>query len=229
MGKIWNQHKRFLTFVALMFVFRSAIADWNYIPSSSMNPTLVAGDRVLVNKLAYSLRVPFTLVEILRWSKPKAGDVVILVSPEDGKTLIKRVVAVGGDTISMKDNVLYLNGQAQTRSLKSEDAWVPTESGMLQIEVWREQLGDARYETARIPMFNHRVDFSAVEVPAGQVMVMGDSRDNSRDSRFFGLVDTSLITGRAERVVMSHNPDALYMPRKQRWWLPMVQPQNAGG
>ncbi len=229
MFRLWKQNKRFLTFLALMFVFRSAIADWNYIPSSSMNPTLVTGDRVLVNKLAYRLRVPFTLVELARWAEPKSGDVVTLESPEDGKTLIKRVVAVSGDTIRMQSNVLYINGVPQQRQLLDSQALVPTESGMLQVEVWREELGGKTYDTARIPMFNLRTDFPTIQVPEGKVMLMGDSRDNSRDSRFFGLVDTALITGRAERVVMSHDPDAMYIPRAKRWWLPMEHQQAKGG
>lgn len=216
---MWRRHKGFMAFVGLMLVFRSAVADWNYIPSSSMNPTLVAGDRVLVNKLAYNLRVPFTLINVTRWSQPAVGDVVTLESPEDGITLIKRVVATGGDTIEMRGNTLFINGVEQPRHLVSPEASIPTESGPLQVELWQEQLGGVQIESARIPAFNHLQNFAPVAVPEGFLMVMGDSRDNSRDSRFFGLVPVHSVTGQAVRVVLSHDGDKAYMPRPGRWWL----------
>ena len=212
-----------MIFIACMLVFRSAMADWNYVPSSSMNPTLIAGDRVVVNKLAYSLRLPFTLKEIKRWAKPVAGDVITFDSPADGLNLIKRVVAVEGDTVGMRNNQLVVNGVAQTRSLIDEARTVPTEHGRLNLQVWREQLGGFSHETALIPGLNHFTEFAAVKVPAGQVMVLGDSRDNSRDSRFIGFIDMQRITGRPERVALSHNPDRFYLPRAHRWWLPLEE------
>jgi signal peptidase I len=199
------------------------MADWNYVPSSSMNPTLIAGDRVVVNKLAYSLRVPFTLKEIKRWAKPVAGDVITFDSPADGINLIKRVVAVEGETVSMAANQVFVNGVAQSRSLVEAARLVPTEQGTLSLQVWREQLGAYGHETALIPELNHFTDFEPVQVPAGHVMVLGDSRDNSRDSRFIGFIDMQRITGRAERVVMSHNPEHFYLPRASRWWLPLEE------
>ncbi len=204
-----------------MLVFRSAVADWNYVPSSSMNPTLVAGDRVSVNKLAYSLRVPFTLTHVWRWAQPRAGDVITFDSPADGVNLIKRVVAVGGETVSMHDNTLAVNGIAQARALVDSEREVPSEEGTLRLQVWHESLGLHQHEMALIPALNHFTDFNTVVVPTGHVMVLGDSRDNSRDSRFIGFIDVQRITGRAERVVMSHNPQRLYLPRDGRWWLPM--------
>jgi signal peptidase I len=217
----WREYRGLVMFIGCMLVFRSALADWNYVPSSSMNPTLIAGDRVVVNKLAYSLRLPFTLKEIKRWAKPVAGDVITFDSPADGVNLIKRVVAVEGDSVSMLDNQLVVNGIVQHRVLVDSARQVPTESGVLALQVWRESLGSSTHETALIPEFNHFTDFEPVQVPAGHVMVLGDSRDNSRDSRFLGFIDMQRITGRAERVVMSHNPNWFYLPRAHRWWLPL--------
>lgn len=217
----WPEYKGLMLFIGFMLVFRSAVADWNYVPSSSMNPTLVAGDRVVVNKLAYSLRVPFTLAHITRWAEPKAGDVITFDSPADGLNLIKRVVAVGGDTVEMVDNTLIVNGHAQERALLDSARTVPTEQGPLSVEVWLESLGQRRHETALIPSLNHVKAFGPVQVPEGHVLVLGDSRDNSRDSRFIGFIDVHRITGRAERVALSHNPQRFYAPRAQRWWLPL--------
>jgi signal peptidase I len=225
-GKTMNQHKGFwreykglVMFIGCMLVFRSALADWNYVPSSSMNPTLVAGDRVVVNKLAYNLRIPFTLKEVKRWATPVAGDVITFDSPADGVNLIKRVVAVEGDTVAMVDNQLIVNDVPQARELVDAARRIPTEQGTLALQVWRESLGTRSHETALIPELNLFKDFEAVNVPPGHVLVLGDSRDNSRDSRFLGFIDIQSITGRAERVVMSHNPDHFYLPRSQRWWL----------
>ena len=219
----WREYKGLVMFIGCMLVFRSAMADWNYVPSSSMNPTLIAGDRVAVNKLAYNLRVPFTLTEIVRWAKPAAGDVITFDSPADGVNLIKRVVAVEGDTVTMIDNQLIVNGQPQARELVESARRVPTEQGNLQLQVWREKLGSSSHETALIPELNYLKAFDLVTVPQGHVLVLGDSRDNSRDSRYLGFIDLQRITGRAERVVMSHNPDRFYLPRLHRWWMPLEE------
>jgi signal peptidase I len=217
--KLWRNNKGFLLFVSLMFVFRSAVADWNLVPSSSMNPTLISGDRVIVNKLAYSLRVPFTLQHIAHWSAPARGDVVTFDSPRDEVNLIKRVVAVAGDVVSMRDNTLTVNGYVIERTLLEASRLIPTESGLLNAQIWKEEIGGKQINVARIDATNRFRDFDAVQIPAGHVMVLGDSRDNSNDSRFIGFIDTQRITGQAVRVAMSHNYDMLYLPRTDRWWL----------
>ena len=216
---LWRNHRGFLLFLGMMFVFRSAVADWNYVPSSSMNPTLWAGDRVIVNKLAYDLRVPFTLHTIVRWSEPKIGDVITFDSPVDDINLIKRVVATGGDTVAMGNNVLKVNGREVPRTLVAQARAVPTESGVVDEEIWRERRTSGDIEVARLPSFNRLSSFGPVKVPPGHVMVMGDNRDNSRDSRYIGFIDEDRITGKAERVVLSHDPDRLFLPRSDRWWL----------
>jgi signal peptidase I len=215
----WQEYKGLLFFIGCMLVFRSAVADWNYVPSSSMNPTLIAGDRVVVNKLAYSARVPFTLTHIARWSTPQVGDVITFDSPVDDVNLIKRVVAVAGDTVKMVDNTLYVNGVRQTRTLVMTEREIPTEQGLLRAEIWREQLGNLSHETARLPEFNRFTDLAPVQVPPDHVMVLGDSRDNSRDSRYIGFIDVRRVTGQAVKVLMSHDIQHLYWPRANRWWI----------
>lgn len=217
----WAEYRGLLAFIGLMLLFRSAVADWNYVPSSSMNPTLVAGDRVVVNKLAYSLRLPFTLHELARWDSPAPGDVITFDSPADEVNLIKRVVAVGGDTVAMENNVLSVNGHPLARTLVEARRVLPTEAGPLSAEIWREQIGAASVQVARLPQRNLLTAFAPIRVPDGHVMVLGDSRDNSNDSRFIGFIDIHRVTGRAVRVALSHNPDALFLPRAERWWLPL--------
>ena len=219
MKKLWRSNKGFMLFISLMFVFRSAVADWNLVPSSSMNPTLISGDRVIVNKMAYSLRVPFTLQHITRWASPARGDVITFDSPKDEVNLIKRVVAVAGDVVSMRDNSLTINGQLVERILVETARAIPTESGYLTAQILSETIDTKQFNVARIEYANRVRDFDPVTVPNGHVLVLGDSRDNSNDSRFIGFIDTNRITGQAVRIAMSHNYDLLYLPRVDRWWL----------
>jgi signal peptidase I len=219
MKKLWRSNKGFMLFISLMFVFRSAVADWNLVPSSSMNPTLISGDRVIVNKMAYSLRVPFTLQHITRWASPARGDVITFDSPKDEVNLIKRVVAVAGDVVSMRDNSLTINGQLIERTLVETARAIPTESGYLIAQILSETIDTKQFNVARIEYANRVRYFDPVTVPNGHVLVLGDSRDNSNDSRFIGFIDTNRITGQAVRIAMSHNYDLMYLPRVDRWWL----------
>lgn len=109
MSRLARDNVGLLLFLLGMFVFRSAVADWNSIPSGSMEPTLQVGDRVLVDQHAYAWRLPFTRVHIGERGTPRAGDIVTFASPVDGERLIKRVVAVGGDTVAARRGVLYVS------------------------------------------------------------------------------------------------------------------------
>src|SRR5438046_62493 len=110
--KVFYEVKVFLAMLLVISSLRSALADWNDVPTGSMKPTIEEGDRVVVNKLAYDLKIPFTTIEIAKWSDPKRGDIVVLFSPLDGTRLVKRVIAVPGDRIEMRDNQLFVNGHA---------------------------------------------------------------------------------------------------------------------
>src|SRR5215467_10419452 len=98
-----------LILAAVLFAVRSSLADWNDVPSGSMKPTILEGDRVYVNKLAYDLKIPFTTVHVAEWSNPQRGQIVVFFSPKDGTRLIKRVIGVPGDTIELRDDGLIIN------------------------------------------------------------------------------------------------------------------------
>lgn len=91
--------------------FKSAIADWNIVPTGSMKPTILEGDRIFVNKLAYDLKIPYTTLHIAEWGAPQRGDIVVFYSPADGRRLVKRVVGIPGDSIAMQNNQLIINGK----------------------------------------------------------------------------------------------------------------------
>src|ERR1700756_780860 len=110
--KNWvRENKGFLLFLALFGIFRTAVADWNPIPSASMHPNLLEGDVVFVNRLAYNVKVPLTNIVLGQTGEPQRGDIVTFSSPQDGKRLIKRLIAVPGDRVEMRNEQLVINGQ----------------------------------------------------------------------------------------------------------------------
>src|SRR5689334_8318177 len=110
--RIWRAWLRpFLAVAAVVLPFKSAIADINFVPTGSMKPTILEGDIVFVNKLAYDLKVPFTTWHLAEWGNPPRGDVVVLFSPEDELRLVKRLVAVPGDRVELRSNALFINGR----------------------------------------------------------------------------------------------------------------------
>src|SRR5437773_7994026 len=106
----WRKEIRPLLILTLVLCsIRSSLADWNDVPTGSMKPTIVEGDRVYVNKLAYDLKIPFTTVHLAKWSNPERGDIVVFFSPHDGQRLVKRVIGLPGDTLELRHNILALN------------------------------------------------------------------------------------------------------------------------
>ena len=170
-----------LLFILLLLAARSSLADHYYVPSGSMEYTLLPGDRVMVDKLAYGFELPFTDVELVRGARATPGEVVVFDSPLDGRRLIKRVVAVGGDTVELRNGVLYLNGRAQRCSPRGD--------------VLRECFG-AHDATLNLS-YGPGPDIEPFRVPNGQLLAIGDARGNSTDSRVFGLIDESALQGRA--------------------------------
>src|SRR5882762_3601385 len=110
--KFWRKDLRPLLILAVvLFSLRSSLADWNDVPTGSMKPTILEGDRVFVNKLAYDFKVPFTTWHLAEWSNPRRGDIVVFYSPHDGQRLVKRVIGLPGDTIELRNNTLVINDQ----------------------------------------------------------------------------------------------------------------------
>lgn len=225
MVHLWRNSRGTLLFLGLMLVFRSACADWMVVPSGSMNPTVIDGDRVLVDKRAYGWRLPFTLQRVVDVGEPQRGDVVVLESPDTGITLLKRVVGVPGDTIELRDETLVVNGVAARyvpRPAATGDALLDSVRAM-EPRFYREDLFGRSHDVMVLPQVDARRRMAAQRVPAGHYFVMGDNRDNSADSRYFGFVTRASIFGRATRVVVSLDPEHGGRPRGGRWLQPSLQ------
>jgi len=196
---------------------RSAVIDWNWVPTGSMKPTIVEGDLVLVNKLAYDLKVPFTTHHLAQWGNPARGDIVVCYSPVDGKRLVKRVVGLPGDTIEMRNETLVVNGTpvAYTRhdSAPYRRDIFEDENPVLAVE----HLAAADHLVMILPGRSAMRSFPAYTVPAGRYFLMGDSRDNSHDSRYFGPVARQDIVGQAGYVLASFDTARYLLPRFKRF------------
>ena len=176
-AKWWISELTSLAIVlAAVTAARSSLADHYYVPSGSMQYTLMDGDRVIVNKMAYGFRIPLTKIDIFGSSTPTRGDIAVFDSPEDGTTrLIKRIVAVGGDHVLVRNGQLSINGQPlgdrKVEHFGDKDALLNLTHG-----------GGPDYE---------------IDVPPGMVLAMGDHRGNSNDGRSFGLINEKELFGRA--------------------------------
>jgi signal peptidase I len=222
-GALIRENKGFLFFLFAMIMVRSAIADWYGVPSASMYPTLMIGDRIVSNRLAYDIKLPFTDVIVKRIADPQRGDIVTFTSPEDGLRLVKRVVGLPGDVVEMRGDELIVNGaKASYAEANGEiSTRVTPDYRGTQLVLTEQVLG---HERPIIVMPERRTvrSFGPVVVPDGEYLVLGDNRDNSKDSRYIGFVKRELLTGRVMRVMFSLDTDKFYLPRVERFGAPLL-------
>ena len=211
-----KRNKGFLVFLLCFGVFRTAIADWNPIPSGSMRPTILEGDVVLVDRLAYDVKLPLTDIVLAPLGDPKRGDIVTFSSPRDGTRLIKRIVGLPGDRIEMHGDTLTVNGVPARY-----DGFATAPEAVLPGRVTdavhaTEHLAGSARAIQFLPAVSARRDFAPLVVPAGSYFMLGDNRDNSEDSRFIGVVPRALLIGRANHVLVSADILAHWQPRFER-------------
>ena len=210
-------NKGFILFMLLFGVFRTAVADWNPIPSSSMRPNLLEGDVVFVNRLAFNVKVPLTDHVITHTGEPQRGDVVTFSSPLDGTRLIKRLVALPGDVVELRNEMLIINGR-QSRYDAVEQVMEPIGTARVPALRLSEHAGGHARRVQIIPQAQtDKRNFGPETVPPGHYMMLGDNRDNSADSRYIGFVPRALLIGRAERVLVSADTLGNWRPRFDRF------------
>lgn len=215
----WRKDLRpLLILAAVLFSLRSSLADWNDVPTGSMIPTILVGDRIFVNKLAYDLKVPFTTAHIAEWAEPKRGEIAVFYSPHDGTRLVKRVIGLPGDTLELRKNRLVLNGEMVACDLSEPG----TVAGLAASDHGNrfyvlEHLPGRSHPVAATPGVPSARNFGPVTVPAGHYFMMGDNRDESFDSRYFGPVPRKAIIGRAVGVAFSLDRQSYWVPRWSRF------------
>ena len=210
LGNVWRENRNFLLLLCAIVFFKSAIADLSSISGASMLPTLVDGDKVWVNKLAYDVKVPFTDVTLAKLSDPTRGDIVIIDSVQARKRLVKRIVGVPGDQVEIQNNALIINGDSVDYEVLSRD-------------------GGAMIIEEALPGRNHQVrltqylmnsssrSYGPVVVPEDRYFVLGDNRNSSADSRVYSFIPREEIMGRSRSVVFSLDSDNYYLPRGSRF------------
>lgn len=215
----WLEWRMFVFLFCFVWVpLRSAVIDYSPVPTGSMNPTILEGDVVWVNKLAYGLRVPLTRFYLTHWAEPQRGDIVVVLSPKDGTRLVKRVVGVPGDTLAMRGNHLVLNG-APLDYEPAAARYGETIARQLRPHAFfaEENLAGVQHAVMGLRVMPAaQRNFPEQTVPAGRYFLMGDSRDNSRDSREFGLAERDAILGKAEGILVSLDINDTYLPRLDR-------------
>jgi len=175
--------------VLIALFIRAFIVQAFKIPSSSMEPTLLVGDHLLVNKFIYGIRIPYTDIKFFQYKKPERGDIIVFIFPKDRKKdFIKRVIGTEGERVAIVHNKIYINDKL------IDDPW-------------------GRFTMPRTSI----EDYGPVKVPEGSLFVMGDNRDNSQDSRFWGFVKLNEVKGKAFIVYFSWNSNSEDLLNKIRW------------
>ena len=198
----------FFPVLAIVLVLRSFLFEPFQIPTGSMIPTLAVGDFILVNKFTYGIRLPVVGTKIVDIAEPKNGEVMVFIPPHQDEYFIKRVVGIPGDKVRYQDKTLYINGKRQTQTFVSQIP--PVNPRVLQ---YREKLGEVDHLIQRNSYRETSVD--EWMIPEGHYFMMGDNRDQSSDSRYWGLVSEHNIVGRAVAIWL-HKKPGLRLPEFSR-------------
>lgn len=222
-----DELKKLLVLLAFVVFIRSSILGLYVIPTGSMLPTIKLNDRIIANKLAYGLMLPFAETQITSWSQPKRGDIVLFKSPMEDNTFVKRVIGVEGDKINFRDGVLVINDVPVVEAKQSDRAilndmgnnaddktlYLESSSDLASHYMLRSTVGGPTFFESR-----------SWSVPAGKILCIGDNRDGSNDGRSWGYVDVDKVYGKALWVFFStipDLPDILPKFRTDRFFVPL--------
>jgi signal peptidase I len=205
--------RSFFPVLFLVLVVRSFFFEPFRIPSSSMVPTLLIGDFIFVNKYTYGLRLPVIHTKVLDVGKPTRGDVMVFRLPSNPSiNYIKRLVGMPGDSVLYRNKRIYINGELV--ELTGNATYERGDRPPAQLRT--EQLGEAQHDILLEPFSPSRE--GEFKVPLGHYFMMGDNRDNSADSRYFGFIERKQILGRANTIVISLDLNHHYRPRWERFF-----------
>ena len=212
--QILKDIRQLVLMAAVILTGRSVLADWYVVPTGSMKPTILEGDRVFVWKSAYQVRVPFSRIRLFRTGVPQRGDVVVVRNPDGGSVpFVKRLIGLPGDTIELRNEILFVNGKAQKIDFRPPFHLEDGETVLLGTE----ELGKRTHPVRVLPERPALRNFGPITVPDDEVFLMGDNRDESRDARFFGTRPEIDLLGRAVGVMWSWHPSFLEGPRWSRF------------
>lgn len=221
---VWVEYaKSFFPILLIVFILRSFLAEPFRIPSGSMRPTLLEGDLIVVNKYDYGLRLPILGHQLIKVGSPKRGDVIVfkhIKTHGESIDMIKRVVALPNDHIQYRDKKIYINGEPIKQTFEGEKQDVEPGGSSVLVRALTEELGTHQYPVFVQPQGLYALNYAYddIIVPPDQYFVMGDNRDNSQDSRFWGLVKDIDIQGRAIAVWMSWDSTKYDMPWYRAIW-----------
>jgi signal peptidase I len=214
---IWENAKSIAGALAIFLFLRTFLIEAYRIPSGSMIPTLLVGDWLFVNKLVYGPHVPFTNTNLPGYREPQRGDVVVFVSPyqpdeaergaDPTPTLVKRVVGAPGDTVYMRKGQLYLNGIAQRQGYGTGGHSEAVANSVDPLFDWQKTVALRSSRFGPAPEQPTHDDWGPIVVPPRRLFMMGDSRYNSKDSRYWGFVPRDNVRGRPLFVYYSYNAD----------------------
>jgi len=204
MSKIVEYSRSFFPVLVLVLILRSFLVEPYRIPTGSLEPSLIPGDFIAANKFAYGIHLPLSNTRIVPLGEPKLADIVVFRWPVNTSIdFIKRVVGVPGDTIAYKNKVLYLNGVEQKQTYVGEGKDSDSMGNLFPVKIYREDLNGVSHLIQINPEAPDN-DFT-VTVPRGSYFMMGDNRDNSEDSRYWGFVPEKDLLGKAFLIWMSWN------------------------
>ena len=215
---VWENFKSIVGALAIFLILRAFLVEAYRIPSGSMVPTLLVGDWLFVNKAIYGAHIPFSHSSLPAFRKPRRGDVVVFVSPyqadeaargnDPTPTLVKRLVGVPGDTLFMRKAVLYVNGVAQRQGYGANAQVIPEVANSTDpLFDWQKKVGLRSSRFGAAPAVPNHDNWGPLVVPSRRFFMMGDSRYNSKDSRYWGFVPRENVRGRPLFVYYSYNAD----------------------
>jgi len=233
-----NDNKGFLLLLLLILTVKSSVIDWNFVPTGSMRPVLADGDQIVINKLAYDITIPLMHKSLYKIADPKRGDIVVFDSVKENLRMVKRVIGIPGDVVTINNNILQINEEKAIYKENFSSEYITSTFADLDIvtKEYYESHGVntknvyMEYKTETIMGITHPIrleqgfelspEFNTkVQVPEGMYFVMGDNRNNSKDSRFWGFVKRNEIVGNVNTIIFSLDQNDYYLPRLNRFFV----------